>query len=381
MRAHICLKLFVTAFFLSVATSSDSADLVQDNPVLAPDLSTPPIVDGQGDDACWQDLSWQSMDQVWIPWGGTVDSEDYSGHYKVAWSSAENVLYFLVEISDDYLVDGFIPAHTADIYNFDIIEVFIDEDNSGGYHVFDGAGNVAQQYGTNAENAFAYHMYCPFPEDGQVDDNLYVGDLDGTSWSDVQNPNYADHFPAFALRRNGDTIVREFSLMVYDDTYEKGHVDAARVQLTEGREIGLSLAYCDNDGIDENPKTRDNFFGSVWVPAVKFNDHWIDAGDFGTVKLTASPMFVEVNKMPVQQMQVFPNPGSTSLHVEMHNDYCGDVKIYLYNILGQNVLQTSASKMNPVLQKLLSLQHLPQGVYFLEVRMGITLLRRKIIIH
>ena len=182
--------LFFCLFMTVIAGDLSAGSNVQDDPVLAPNLTSPPLIDGNGDDVCWRNLPWQSIDQVWIPWGGSVSAEDYSGRFKIAWSQAENLLYFLVEINDDVFVDGFQFGQTADIYNYDIIEVFIDEDHSGGLHVFDGSGSVAQQYGTNAENAFAYHMYCPFPDPGETASDLYVGDLAGTGWSDVRNPNH-----------------------------------------------------------------------------------------------------------------------------------------------------------------------------------------------
>jgi hypothetical protein len=56
--------------------------------------------------------------------------------------------------------------------------------------------------------------------------------------------------------------------------------------LFDGKVMGLTLAYCDNDKPDVNPKTRDKFFGSVWVPAAAYNDHWMNADYFGIVKLT-----------------------------------------------------------------------------------------------
>jgi hypothetical protein len=47
--------------------------------------------------------------------------------------------------------------------------------------------------------------------------------------------------------------------------------------------MGMSMAYCEND----TPGTeRDNFFGSVWVPEEAYNDHWMNADGFGTVRLT-----------------------------------------------------------------------------------------------
>ncbi len=276
----------VSLFLLNNFQALSQQAPVQNDPVLAPDVSVPPVIDGTGDDLCWQNVPWQGIGQVWIPYGAIADSSDYSGRYKVAWSSTTNLLYFLVEITDDVFVDGFVPGVTSDIYNFDIVEVFIDEDKSGGLHVFDGTGAVGREWGTNAENAFAYHIYAAFPSDGQVTRNCHVGDLGGTSRSDVRSMNYASHFPAFALRKTGNKAVWEFSLIVYNDTYEDTNKDAARVQLTSGKELGLSLAYCDNDDPNEDPKVRDNMFGSVWEPSPG-NLHWMNADYFGKVKLVS----------------------------------------------------------------------------------------------
>jgi hypothetical protein len=353
---------------------------IQDDPVSAPDLSYPPLIDGSGDDACWANIPWQDIDQVWIPWGGSVALSDFSGRYKIAWSSSSNLLYFLVEVNDDVLVDGFQPGRTADVYNYDIIEVFIDEDHSGGLHIFDGVGNDVQQYGSNGENAFAYHMYCSFPEEGKTAKSLYVGDLAGVSWSNYYGPNYAGHFPEFAMQVTDSGVIREFSLIVYNDTYESDHTAEARVTLTEGKEIGLSLAYCDNDDPDENPKTRDNFYGSVEVPESKYNDHWMDAGDFGHVKLAGPSTSVENQKIRYG-MDLYPNPASSHLTIEVNNGYRGNVVLRLYNILGQRVLQTIVSKNGPFLRNMLLLPQLPRGLYFLEMQSGLDVAKSKLILR
>jgi hypothetical protein len=74
-----------------------------------------------------------------------LDSNNYTGKFKIVWSSKTNLLYFLVEVTDHNFVDGFIPGTTADVYNYDIIEVFIDENKSGGLHVFDGKDSIGLQ--------------------------------------------------------------------------------------------------------------------------------------------------------------------------------------------------------------------------------------------
>ena len=65
------------------------------------------------------------------------------------------------------------------------------------------------------------------------------------------------------LRKTGNTAVREFSLIVYDDTYTEENKESARVKLQAGKVMGLSVAYCDNDHPEKNPKVRDNMYGSV----------------------------------------------------------------------------------------------------------------------
>jgi hypothetical protein len=289
LRFSSCRLCTIIAFFflLYCPRSLSQQRIVQDNPVLAPNVSVPPSIDGIGNDSCWQNVPWQSIAQVWIPYGTTVRPDDYSGRYKVVWSSAANLLYFLVEVTDNVFVDGFIPDVTSEIYNFDIIEIFIDEDRSGGLHVFDGTGDIGNQFGTNAENAFSYHIYSDFPPEGQVTKKFYVGDLAGTNWSDAIAVNYASHLPEFALRKSGHTAVWELSLIVYRDNYIETNRSAARSQLFAGKEMGLSLAYCDNDDTDENPKKRDKFFGSVWVPAAAYNDHWMNADYFGRIRLVS----------------------------------------------------------------------------------------------
>jgi hypothetical protein len=382
---HCSRRLFaagVSLFLLSSFPAVAQHGPVQDDPVLAPDVAVPPLIDGVGNDLCWQNVPWQSIAQVWIPYGASVDSEDYSGRYKVVWSSTTNLLYFLMEVTDDEFVDGFVSGVTADIYNFDIAEVFIDEDKSGGLHVLDGTGNVGRDYGTNAENAFAYHIYAAFPKEGEATTNCYVYDQDGKTWPPL-SMNYTSHLPAFAMRRTGNTAVREFSLIVYNDTYEDtmANKDAARAQLAAGKVMGLSVAYCDNDNPSESPKVRDNMFGSVWEP-YPGNLHWMNADNFGKIKLVSNiPSGVSDERaVQVNSVKLFPNPASSSLQLHLDNSYRGEVSIRLFNILGQEVFRTSASKTDHLLTQALVLNHLPPGPYFIQMQMGQSVFRQKLII-
>jgi len=338
----------------------------QDNPVLTPNAAIVPTIDGIGNDDCWQNVPWQRIAQVWIPYGATIDSQDYYGRYKVVWSSTSNLLYFLMEVNDDVFVDGYTPSGGGAIYDYDISEIFIDENKSGGDHIFD-TGT------TNAENAFSYHMYAALPDAGQVTTDVQVDDLDGTGWNNARRPNYRSHFPDFAYRVNGTKAIREFSLKVYNDTYEDAlaNPETARVQLSENKEIGLSIAYCDNDDAGENPKVRDNMFGSVWE-AAPGNMHWMNADGYGTLKLVSGGGTGVQNKQPLNAhiIKLYPNPSSSTSTLEVEDSYRGDVTINLYNLLGQELFRTSASKVSNTLKYALQLQQLPPSMYFVQMNLG-----------
>jgi len=291
LMTTVVLSLSIIVFYLTYENEqcAFAKSLSQDSIIIVPNASVVPVIDGKGDDQCWQNASWQSINQVWIPYGSPlVDSNDYYGRYKIVWSSTTHLLYFLIEIHDDIFVDGFVPGKSANIYNFDIAEVFIDDDASGGLHVFDGVGDVGKEWGTNAANAFTYHIYAKFPKEGKITSQCYASDIAGTSWSNAQFPDHSSHFPEFALRKSGNTAVWEFSLAVYNDTYKENNKEAARVKLTAGKHMGLSVAYCDNDDVNEEPKVRDNMFGSDWEPRPG-NLHWMNADYFRKVMLVSYP--------------------------------------------------------------------------------------------
>jgi hypothetical protein len=237
------------------------------NTVSALEAETIPVIDGDPSDDCWDGAQWYYIDQTWINYGEEIDSSDFFGRFKVSWSESENLVYYFVEITDDAFIDGYVFPNDG-YYNFDIVEVFIDEDASGGLHRLD-------------ENAFAYHVAVDAPADGETNTSFHVCDL-GDNWAIM---DYADNFPELAMKKMGNKYYYEFSMAIYNDTYNAADPEASRVTLTGDKVMGLSLAYCDNDAPDG---VRDNFFGSVWVPEEEFNSHWEYADGFGRVRLTSS---------------------------------------------------------------------------------------------
>jgi len=186
-------------FFIALLAFVFINNKVQANPILQDDslyiyeFAELPTIDGDSTDKCWENIAWQSIDMVWIPWNGSVTTNDYTGKYKVAWSSATNLLYFLVQVTDDFIVDHYKPDGKDAVHQFDILEVFIDENRSKGRHVFDTPTE-------NAENAFGYHIWTKFPEPDMVSKNYRVQDLAGTNWNNMISIVYSEHFPELALK-------------------------------------------------------------------------------------------------------------------------------------------------------------------------------------
>jgi len=357
-------KLIILLLVLIVSTQILANSNTQADTVIVTDISNIPVIDGLFDDLCWDYAEWQAIDQVWIPYGDVVDSSDYHGQYKVLWSKSTNLLYFLVEVYDDVYVDGFQFAGSNDSYNYDIVEVFIDHDKSGGLHVFD--GTEAAGWGTNSENAFSYHIAMDFPAVDETNTNFWALDWDGVSWSDNYTADYASHLPELALRESDGKYYWEFSLAVYDDTYDSGDPEASRVVMQEEDLIGLSLAYCDNDNPDESPKERDNFFGSVQVPAERYNDHWMNCDDYGTIKLVGE--ITSVKKLVQQsgsEFNIFPNPSSGKIQYSLRNKKADDLNIKIYNILGQKVLDFTNYKGAGLIQNSINVNSLPSGIYIM----------------
>ncbi len=341
------------------------AELSEDVPFVAKEAATPPAIDGEGSDDCWKTADWYSIGQTWIPYGDIVPEGDFKGRFKVMWSETENLMYYLVEIHDDKFIDGYIWPDGG-YPNFDIVEVFLDEDHSGGPHIFDDATS-------NAENAFSYHIAATCPADGEVSNEYVVCDIAGTGWGAGQIiPNYAGHFPDFAMKKNGDTYLYEFSLKVYNDSYNDSDPEASRVTLAKDKIMGMSVAYCDNDAYDGS---RDNFFGSVWVTAARYNSHWESADDYGVLRLDGPGEIIEGTQQPGlanrfdNAVNIYPNPVTDGyVNVNFNDPANGNVNINIYNVSGQLLKNFRVYKSASDFTERLNISNLEKGIYMVELR-------------
>jgi hypothetical protein len=218
----------------------------------APRAAVVPSIDGVADEAAWETAPWRELSQRWL--GPEYKDSDFQGRFKVVW--APERIYLLVEIVDDILFD----SHRDPLVQYwddDCLEIFVDEDFSGGDHQYN-------------HNAFAYHVSL----DNQAID---IG-------TDRQPRSYSDHV-ASRWKQHGNTIVWELAIDIYSDRYDDGSSVNQPVRLSAGKVIGFMLAYCDNDGSE----FRENFIGSEPVPFGKKDRGWIDAGLFGKLLLETSP--------------------------------------------------------------------------------------------
>ncbi len=242
------MKYAITLCLVAVIIGCDTVQKKEDHSIIEVQKAVAsPTLDGKVTESCWNLSPWYPLDQNWL--GNAFTHEDFSGRYKLSWD--EEALYVLVEIQDDSLYDW----HKDPLQRWwddDCVEIFIDEDNSGGLHQF-------------SHNAFGYHVAL----DG------HVADLG----PDRQPRLYDDHIKT-ARHTEGKTSIWEMAVRVYTDSYSDED-PGEPVPLSAGKKMGFAVAYCDNDGSPQ----RENFIGSVFILGADKNQAWINADILGTLLL------------------------------------------------------------------------------------------------
>lgn len=241
--------IFITMSLLfALGCGPSASDEARETPgVIAKQTNGRPLLDGRAEDACWKNATWYPIDQLWL--GEKYTKEDFAGRFKVTWTN--QAVYILAEIRDDQLIDIYDDGLER-YWDDDCLEIFIDEDKSGGEHQFD-------------YNAFAYHVAI----DGKIAD-----------FGRDKKPHYFPENVLSVMRSNDDIHTWEVEMHIYDDTYRIGGYNRP-VTLRAGKEMGFAIAYCDND----NSESRENFIGSVYVEGKDKNQGYKNADIFGGLKL------------------------------------------------------------------------------------------------
>ena len=233
---------------IQTASSAETKHIADRSQYRAPRLDADIAIDGVVDSAAWSGAEWREIGYRWL--GPEYAAEDFQGRFKVGWT--EERIYLMVEVVDDVLFD----SHRDPLVQYwddDCLEIFLDEDYSGGNHQFN-------------HNAFAYH----FSLDNRAID---IG-------TDRDARDYSHHVKS-AWKQHDGKLVWEVAIEIYSDDYVDDSDDNLPVTLHPGKVLGLMVAYCDNDGSE----LRENFIGSEAVPEGPKDRGWIDAGLFGALEL------------------------------------------------------------------------------------------------
>lgn len=212
----------------------------------AHETKSPVMIDGCSKDVIWANVDWYDMNYVWM--GDKVDSVDYHGKFKLAWDS--QYLYVLVEVIDEYLN----PTLGNGIENYwkgDYVEVFIDEDKSGGLHQFN-------------HQAFAYHVST----EGHAIDK-----------SKSKETIFFDDHIKIERSQEGNRHLWEMAIKLFDNQFDENSAENIPVKIVYQKSIGFSIAYGDNDGND----SRENFMGSKETHGNNNDAGYINSDVFGSI--------------------------------------------------------------------------------------------------
>jgi hypothetical protein len=267
--------------FMALAASAWSQ--TQSDTLFSYRSKTPVTIDGQATEECWAKAGWHAIDQVWIPYNAAMKEGDFAGRFKATWD--ELYLYILVEITDDSLSDD----HDNPLSNWwddDCLEIFIDEDRSKGDH-------------ERNCNAFAYHV------------SLFSDAVDLNSSG--QGVNYKANVEVDMDTLGENNYLWEFAIKNYSAAFNLNNPEESRVTLGHGKNMGLAIAYCDND----ETTSRENFIGSMYMTSSHANDMYKNADYFGLMVLV-DPDYADIGIDDNKQIDVniYPVPSKNYLTVE-----------------------------------------------------------------
>jgi hypothetical protein len=207
---------------------------------------SPIQIDGCSKDSIWSSVNWYSMNYLWI--GNKVDSTDYHGRFKLAWDS--NFLYILVEVIDEKLNPTLVNG-LENYWKGDYVEVFIDEDKSGGKHQFN-------------HQAFAYHVST---EGHAIDKNT------------LQETVFFDDHVEVKRSQEGNKHLWEMAVKLFNNQFDENTITNIPVKITTQKSIGFSIAYGDNDGNN----SRENFMGSKMIHGDNNDEGYVNSDVFGSI--------------------------------------------------------------------------------------------------
>ena len=307
----------------------------------APKVDTPPVIDGIGNDSCWLKASWAPVKNMWLNTinnDTTVTPTDYSGKFKVVWTPQR--LYLLFEIVDDSLSCQK-TFDISNIYNYDCVEVFIDENHSRGDY-------------SGTYQAFAYH----------TDTSGHICYARGNyGWEQLN-----DHIKMKVKKVAPHTYDWEYEIKVFNDSYNPLNTNIPDI-LTVGKLMGWSVAYNDNDG----GTMRQSMFGSKFIAGTDKNISYYNSSAFGQINLvmpadtgteiinTAISKHPEPNSMECQML----NNGN-KLQLRFNSSNTGIYEVQVFDITGKLIVNKKIMKTLRQQDETIDTSAFHQGMYLIR---------------
>jgi len=341
-------SLILIPVFFFVTFNLKAQNFTKNDSVIAMYATNPINIDGVAEEPDWSLAAWYNIDVPWLvsdnngnlrvanDAGETWDANDFSGRFKVLWSDQTNKIYFLVEILDNKLVKG--ATLTNNYWEYDIIEIFIDEDGPCR------TGNCNHQ---SNNTAYAYHVSA-----GTDTSNFDVFDV-GVNEPYVMFNNV---FNVVINQYEPNHYIWEMAMDLMDENEEI-------TTIYDGKKIGFAIAYCDSDN-QQNPK-RELFAGSVYNAGSNKANLWMDASLFGGLSLsTEQPTPINKNKLQsASYFNVYPNPCTDLVTIKITQPNLGPLNLELIDVLGRKIEEQkfNGKSIN------MSLNKMPQGIYYIKL--------------
>jgi hypothetical protein len=328
---YLAMNKFFVILSLLILTTIIVAAQTQKDTIYTYYSKAPVVIDGSDADACWSKADWHPIEQVWL--GNAMTDGDFAGKFKVAWD--KNYLYVLVEVIDDSLSDDH-KNPTDNYWNDDCVEIFIDEDRSGGIH-------------QNNNSAFAYHC------------SIFYDVIDGAGTNGA-TINCRNNITMVMDTIKEKTYRWEFAVKMFNKNFTYSNPDPSRVYLTPNKLLGFSIAYCDNDETME----RENFIGSVVMPKGHENDSYINSDYFGSM-LLIDPENQWLSKKNIYEAKelfsVFPRIINDQITISLKNTQNRSYTVEIISASGE-VVKTFLFNGQ---QKTVDLSNLTNGMYFVRI--------------
>lgn len=334
------MKIFTSILFL-LFFSSITFGQTQNDTLFCYHTKTPPTIDGQATEECWENAEWNAIDQVWIPWGTTMKDGDFEGRFKVAWD--EDLLYVLVEVVDDSLSDDY-SNPLEKWWEDDCLEIFIDENRSMGDH-------------TRNNNAFAYHV------------SLFYDAVDLTTNGQA---NFKMNLEVEMDTIGDNKYLWEFAIKNYDARFTFSQAERSRVKLHHDKHMGFAIAYCDND----ETMGRENFIGSMVMTEAQHNDMYKNADHFGLMFLV-DPEYVPTKVTNVDftpEFEIYPVPAGDFINIKSASLNAETTSVSIFSITGQLVKSLGFSGN----AHQINIEDLKKGIYILKIEKGAQIYTRRI---